>query len=456
MKKKLYILSAKYLVLLLILFCPVILQAHEGDPDEGSQGSFDLKREILFNREQKEPTVSREEMEMLEKVILISSDDMKSAIELLKNHVNPSSSAPMDYALATLLLQNEQFDKAEHFYRKAIEKFPFFMRAHSGLARVLIQQGRIGEAIKEFENILLSGNPEPSILTMMGYAFLFKEQAVPAETAYRQAILLKPEDVNAWLGLAKSLILQERYFEAKSVIENILEKNPYRKELWFILANIHMALDEVQKAITAIETARSLGLVTPDAMATLGDLYLQSDQAENALLAYKQAFSSDPVNVSRLIHAAESLLLVRKANYAGELIKKMKDLEKEQSICLSDSEKNKLLFIEARMLQVSNDLDKALLAYEALLERDPLNENSLLFAGDIYKEKGDLEKALIRYERAERISETKIHSLIRQAQVEIARDNFRRSVELLEKAQSIKEQPHIARYLEKVRRLVRE
>ena len=56
---------------------------------------------------------------------------------------------------------------------------------------------------------------------------------------------------------------------------------------------------------------------------------------------------------------------------------------------------------------------------------------------------------------AGRIADKETQALIRQAQIEVGRERYKRAAELLEAAQALKPVPHVARYLEQVRRLAR-
>jgi hypothetical protein len=58
------------------------------------------------------------------------------------------------------------------------------------------------------------------------------------------------------------------------------------------------------------------------------------------------------------------------------------------------------------------------------------------------------------YERAARVAGFEARGLIRQAQVEVERERYPRAIELLEAAQAFDAQPHVARYIEQLRRMV--
>ena len=402
-----------------------------------------------------EPVVSSQEVKVLEQVVELSEEDLEKAIDFLNAKITSNSSSALDFALGSLYFQKDKLAEAEDSYRKALKKLPGFSRARANLARVLIRQDKIDEAIEKFKMILLAGKTRPSTLTLIGWTFLLKGQSVPAETAYRQALLLEPEDINAYLGLARCLLQQERFKEAVKVLEDLLENNPLNKELWFLFANANLTLDKPDKAITALECAHRLGLASSEALASLGDLYLNRSQADEALIAYREAFSVEKPSIDRLLRAAEGFVIMLKPDQAAALLERVQMLKQTDQVSLTPEQSRKLYWLEARRAHLKGERKSALKAYKRLLEEDPLCGDGLLALGDLHREMGESEEALIFYERAARIPDKQIEAIIRQAQIEVEREGYSRAVELLEAAQVLKPQVYIARYLEQIRRLVR-
>jgi Flp pilus assembly protein TadD len=167
--------------------------------------------EIRSGKQAQEPTVTEEEADLLREIADLSVKEVDKGVALLSVKITDASSAALDFALGMLKLKQDKPEEAEKAFRGALKKFPEFSRARANLGRVLIMQDEIAEALHEFRELLLDGETDPQTLTLIGYTFLLDGQAVPAEGAYRQAILIEPGDIDAYMGLAKSLLLQERY-----------------------------------------------------------------------------------------------------------------------------------------------------------------------------------------------------------------------------------------------------
>jgi tetratricopeptide (TPR) repeat protein len=398
-----------------------------------------------------EPTVSSQEAKLLRQVADSADTNPAAAVELLTSKITPESSAALDFALGNLEFQQGKLEKAEEAYRAALEKLPAFTRARMNLAQVLIRQEKLTQVTEVLRPVLMRGQAGPEALTLLGYAFLLQGQSLPAETAYRQALLLKPDDVNISLGLAKCLLEQERYPEAIRLLEDLVAREPQRSELWLLVANAHLALEKPNQAIVKLECAWRLGIASTEALATLGDLYLNDRQAAEALAAYKDAFAGEQPPLDRLLRSAEGFIMLRMPAEADTLLRRAC----KRASSLSPDQRRKLLRLEAQQAYLSGDRKAAFLAYEKLLEQDPLDGDVLIVLGDLHREADELEEAIIVYERAARISGKEAQAITRQAQVEVERERYARAVELLEAAQAIDPRPNVARYLKQVRRLIR-
>jgi len=393
--------------------------------------------DILKNNSEqhREPTVSKKEADILSQVSYLSKNDLEKALDYLRPKIKIDSSPALYFAAGNLYFQLNRLPEAETAYRTALEKMPAFDRARANLARILIQQEKTDAAIKELQHILLQGSQNPSIITLIGYTYLLRDQPIPAESAYRKALLLRPDDINAYLGLAKALLLQDRFREAAKILETVLLDYPQRGELWALLANVRLALEQSRQAIVALETARRLGVASDEALMTLGDLYLNQGQYHEALVVYEKAFATDHLEISRLLRAIEGFLMFKELDPAERLLRKARLLEKEKKF--SPQNRAQLRWLEAKQAHLSGKLRTALKAYRRLLQTEPLNGKVLMALGELYQITGEPDRAIITFERAARLPDVRVEALIKHAQVEVERENYRKAIELLVAAQSL-------------------
>lgn len=402
-----------------------------------------------------EPTVSRKEAELLQRVAAVSTTNVTAAADLVMSVLTPESSAALDFALGNLHFRADRLPRAAEAYRAALQKLPGFRRAAMNLGRVYLMQGREGETINVYRDFVRDGRASADMLLLLAHALLLQDRAVSAESAYRQALLLRPDDFGGAIGLTKCLVLQERYREALVLAGEILGRDTRRKELWALRANAHIALDEPRKALFTLESARRVGQADNEMLSMLGDLYLNEGQPEEALGCYQASFGGDSPDSRRLLRACRGFVMTGRDKEARVLLARARSLLTADRESVAPADRRKVLRLEADLSRLEGNTQGAMASYRALLEEDPLDAGALIAVGDIHRERGALEDAVMSYERASRVEGSESRALVRQAQTEVERARYGRAVELLRAAQAFEERPEVARYLDQVQRLVR-
>jgi Flp pilus assembly protein TadD len=115
----------------------------------------------------------------------------------------------------------------------------------------------------------------------------------------------------------------------------------------------------------------------------------------------------------------------------------------------------KLLKLESRVAMANDEGEKAIKVLEQIAERDPLDGEALLLAGDYYLRSGETEKAEFRYDQAAKIQGFEADAFVKQAQLLVRSAKYVEAVEALKKAQRIEPRDNVQRYLDKVEELAR-
>ena len=394
-----------------------------------------------------EPTITREEG-----VLIKTAMEAKPAEALrMLNAVDREKASPaIDFAIGNIYFQEKQLDEAAEAYRAALEKQPKFRRAMMNLGRIYLLQENPEKAIALYQQLVSDGQADADILLLLGHALLLENAPVSAESAYRQTLLLRPKDDSAMLGLAKALMRQERYAESLALVGEILLRDPANRELWTLRINAYLSMGKQDEAIRAIEKARRIGCADPEMLATLGDLLLNLDQPVDALAAYQSAFAGSTPNSERMLRAIEGFLMTGAEESAKTMIE-----QAESALASNPSQKLALLRLKAELAVSEQRLSEAEALCNQILRRDPLDGKTLLLLAGLQQQENKLAEAIITCERAARLSGFEAEALIRQAQIEVQRAHCAQAIALLEAAQTFKDQPHVARYLEQLRRMVR-
>ncbi|MDA0990931.1 MAG: tetratricopeptide repeat protein, partial [Verrucomicrobia bacterium] len=391
-----------------------------------------------------QPTLTPRDAKQLQEIMSRAISNPDDTIAVFEARDLSNDSAAYDFALGNLYYQADRLPEAVQAYSNAVGKLPHFRAALNNMGRVYLLQERPELAIGAFHALLSSGQADAEMLLLLGHALLMQQQSVSAEGAYRQALLFRPNDAEAMRGLIKCLLDQSRYAEAVVLIRERLAMSPGDGELWSLRAAAFLALDRQDDAVLAIESARRLGCASSELIATLGDLYLNRQQMDDAVNAYRLAFS-DGASAGRLLRAARGLLLTGQLEEAERWLKRIQDA--------SPAEARTQRHLTGELALARGQDARAQAIYQQLIQEDPLNGEAILSLAGCLTGSGTVEEASMLYERAARLSGYEAQAMIRHAQLEVGRDRFDRAVELLEAAQAIEPQPHVARYLEQVRRL---
>jgi tetratricopeptide (TPR) repeat protein len=400
------------------------------------------------------PAGSRREARMLEQAQALASTNAVAALTFMEGQALSEAGAAWHFMLGNLRAQTDRSALAVKSYEKALELFPSFRAAKINLGRVHLLREQPEPALDIYRSLMREGPVDAEVLLLLGHAALMAEHWLSAENAYRQVLLLNPGEPDALRGLIQCLMRQERWREAEALLREWLSVEPQRGELWAYLANVRLALDRTESALVALESARRLGRADADMLATLGDLYMNREQYEDAMIRYTEAFAGREISADRLMRAARAYVAADRVTEAEQLLAQWERRKRVSgSAPESAAQRRVVALVRMEIAMARAEFASAQRMGETLLPQNPLDGDLLLLLGDAYRQTDDGEKAALFYERAARLPEYEASARIRHAQMEIERKRYRAAAQLLEDAQRFDPQPHIARYLSQVRRL---
>ena len=405
-------------------------------------GDYGFRTEI-------EPKVSRTEQQVLREASARAQNDLGEAVQYLSGKLKTESSAAIDFALATMQFQQGRLGGAVQGYGKAIKKFPNFLRARKNLGFVLIQQESFNEAAKHLAEALSLGEGDGITYTALGYCHLALERFVSAENAYRMAILRSPENKDARNGLVNCLLEMERQEEALSLLDELLAKDPENVFCRRARANALIALDKVELAAVALETLRRLDKLDPSGLLLLGDAYHNLELNELSLDAYQECLQRrGDLTVGRFMRVA-SILIDRGSYQAG--FRYLDQIEQKFAEGMGEEDQLQLLALKAKIKLTTGQDEEAATLLKQILEKNPLDGKALLLLGTHSWKKGSHAEAAIHFERAEKVKEQEVEALIQHARMKVELREYDKAVELLERAQFLRPQDDVGRYLASVR-----
>jgi len=411
-------------------------------------GSYELNTKL-------EPSLSEEEQVLFKELIeLLQMDDREAALNLLLPELNEDASAALDFIAGSLYAEKGERETAMRYLSQAVDKFPNFQRARRNLGIMLAQQGKYEDSLEQLTKVVELGANDTTTFGLIGLAYVNTDRYIAAETSYRQAMVLNPGILDWKEGLVKALMLQEKYNEAITLIDEILLEEPDKESLWMAQANAYLGLEQPEMAVANHEIVYRMGKAKPESLVFMGNIYMSRDLPDLAIKYYREAISMDPEQSPDTYLDVASTLVSRGAFDKGRsFIDRIRNTFSDR---LENEQRLRLLRLEAQIGIAMGEGEKVIPILERILRRDPTDGRALLMLAEHYSSKETLdgyEQADLYYERLVKIPEYEVRGLVSWARSYVQRGKYGEAVPLLERANTKDPKDYIGRYLEQVRRV---
>lgn len=284
---------------------------------------------------------------------------------------------------------------------------------------------------------------------LLGYSHSNLGRWLSAETAYRRAIMLDPETLDWQFGLAKAYFAQERFAEASSLIQSLIDREPENAELWLIQANAYLGMDRVDRAAENFEVCRGLGGATSESLAMLGNIYVNKGLADVAVDRYIESFRMDGGGNPAAAFKAGRLLARQQELEAVERLASFMRADLMEELDLE--EKKELLKLEARVAVQRGQGAAEARILEEIVQLDPMDGEALRLLGQYHGRQDDgFEKAVFFFDRAGEIEGFEADSKVDHAQLLVRNKDYAGAIRLLKSAQSIRPRESVQRYLDEI------
>lgn len=400
-----------------------------------------------------EPKVSREEAVFLQGVVPVIRDNPSQAIKELQDANSKEATAVYDFAIGNIYFQGGDLENTRASYLAAIRKHPDFRRVYKNLGLLEIREGNLDKAIEYLSKAAELGDKDSRTYGLLGYAYLQQGNSIPSESAYRQAVLQDPDKLDWKLGIAQTLITQERYDEAIALFAQLIESNPSRSDFWLLQTNAYLGSNQPLKAAENLEMVRRLGTLDANSFALLGDIYLNQQMPDLALNAYQEAISGE--NKPALKAAVRSASILAQINALDESQKLVDTIQASYNGELTKADRLKLLNLEAKIAKQQNKSDRSAEILEEIIAEDPLNGEALIQLAEYHADNDQPEKAQFIFERAQNIEGFEAQALLSHAQLMVKNSNYVEAVNLLNRSLAIQPSEPVENYRDRVERAAR-
>jgi tetratricopeptide (TPR) repeat protein len=365
------------------------------------------------------------------------------------------------FVLGNLYFQADRADEARRAFLEAIRRYPRFRRAHTNLAYLYISKNQTDEALPMLQKAIELGENSSRAYGLLGYCHLLKKNALAAENAYRQAYLLDPASRDWKLGLAQTLMAQEKAAEASNLLGSLIEENPNDKQLWLQQTNALLSMDRKDEAAVNLEILRHKNLADEGNLNLLGNLYMDRSEPQLALYAYLAAIDkSTAFDVQRALKSARILVDYGFPEKAEELIAAIQSKAGDK---ISPADRTRLLLTEVRAAQAAGQTDRVGNLLDKLVEINPADGEVLLelarHKDKLARDEEDEEKrkewvveARTHYQLAVRSEAVAYPANLAYGQMLVREQRYTEALPVLQAALALKKSDSLEQYVSRVRR----
>lgn len=263
----------------------------------------------------------------------------------------------------------KQFERAHADYLKAYELQADNVGFLLAVSEMLVALGRTDEALSLLEDKTNYFDQNAGIRTAIGQLYQMKSNYSKAAEYFRQASLIRPDDLQIVEDLAMARIGSQQYALAIGDLQRLVrEGHPDRKaELLHLLASTYMNANRIDDArATYLELTR-IDRNDVDCWIKLSEISLIKEDLNAALSAANRV-------ISLASHQPEGYLL------AGLVWQKRKEVDKalshfDRAAQLAPGE-TQAIILRGITLEQAGRFDAARVAYQEALKRNPEDERA--------------------------------------------------------------------------------
>ncbi len=396
------------------------------------------------------PSVSKAEHRLLEKVREKAQSDPAAAIRMIKPRIKKNSSAALPFTLGSLHLRQNAYEKAADAFRAALDRKPGFLQARRALAQSLVQEGNDQRAAAQYRKLLQQDRAHKRrYWTPLGRLYLRQNRPAAAETAFRNALALRPGHEPTRQGLLQALLRQNRQSEAQWFIRRQLSRHPQQEQLWKVLAQQQLENDDSRKALVLLECARRTNAAGTEMLLSCADLYARLNLPTAALQTYQKAAKDNlkETGTKRLLNAAEAFIARGLPQKAAELLATIKEKGRPRT----DAQNAKAAYLAGVAAAETDSPKQAFQHFKNVLTYNALHGPALLHLGRMHIEQGRLDRATSAFRRATHVEAHRAKAYVGLARVAVARKDYNKAIERLKKSLSIESDPSVKRYLQSLK-----
>lgn len=169
-----------------------------------------------------------------------------------------ADSASAYLLLARMLMRWQNSPAAREMAQKAVSLNPRLPQAHLVLGQVALGEGKLDEALTEFEREAAINPMYGPVYDRLGDAYLQKNQFNKAQDALNQALLLEPDATGPYILLGQVLLKQDNPTTAATYLQRAVEMDHGNEYAHFFLGQAYRDLGKKQEAMVEFQASAKI------------------------------------------------------------------------------------------------------------------------------------------------------------------------------------------------------
>lgn len=281
--------------------------------------------------------------------------------------------------------------------------------AHNGMGLILAGQGRLDEAIVQYQKALEYVPNFTVALNNLGNALILQGRLDDAQVQFEKILAADPESAIAQNNLGNICFQKGDFDEALLRFKKAIEINPHYSDAYYNLGNVYFQQRQFDDAVDQYRKAIELKPDSARAHDNLGNAYVQQHRMEEAVTEYQTALAIEPGNVKINNNLGTTYLQMRQIGKA---------IEQYQKTLAIDPNYFKAYNNLGIALSQRGDMQNAIIQFQQAIELNPKYIDAYFNLGNAYFQDGQLDEAIAQFKEALQLNpqEPMIQDRLKQAE----------------------------------------
>lgn len=191
-------------------------------------------------------------------------------------------------------LEQQDYDRAEPHFLRAIEIRPGYPQALYNLGIIMTNRGKYEESTERFRQLLKVKGDYPLAHSGIGYNLEKQGKFAEAAEMYRKELEISPENYNVWLGLGINLGKSGDLQGSIPALQKAATLDASRPEPFVNMGVFHFNAGRFRDALPFYELALQRKPGHPEAYFNMGSAYMNMSRMDSAEWAFRKALEQNP------------------------------------------------------------------------------------------------------------------------------------------------------------------